>query len=144
MTTLVIFVGPQGAQDFVEAAGIDRLYIESNRYEVQLTRFSTYPINPAMHGLIRFHVCTQILAISNPDKDKALNNIIYAVLSRVSVAATVEGISKHNCPGGAIIRLVSIEAAILGREILKRDMDMHKSLIEFDPNMCSKAYIGSA
>lgn len=84
------------------------------------------------------------MAISNPDKDKALNNIIYAVFSRFSVAATVEGISKHNCPGEAIIRFISIEAAVLGREILKRDMEMRKSLIEFDPNMCSKAYIGSA
>lgn len=55
MTTLVTFVGLQGTQDFVEAAGTDRFYIESNRYAVQPIRSSTYPINPAMYGLIRFH-----------------------------------------------------------------------------------------
>ncbi|KAJ5213969.1 hypothetical protein N7449_001138 [Penicillium cf. viridicatum] len=85
MTALVTFVELQVARNFVEAAGTDGFYIGSKRDEVQLIRSSTHPINPAMYRLIRFHGPSRILAISSPGKDKALNNIIYAALSRSSV-----------------------------------------------------------
>ena len=89
----------------MESAGTGGFYIESKRYEVQLTRSSTYPINPAMYGLIRFYGRSRNLAISSPDKDKALNNKIYVALSRSSVAAGVEDISEHGGPGEAIEKM---------------------------------------
>lgn len=107
MTALVTFVEPQGARNFVEAAGSDGFYIESRRYEVQLIRSSAYPINPAIYGLIRFHGRSRNLAISSANRDKAPNNKIYVALSRSSVAATrVEDIGEHDGPGEAIVRFL--------------------------------------
>ncbi|CAI7635333.1 unnamed protein product [Penicillium discolor] len=106
MTALVTFVEPQGARNFVEAAGSDGFYIESRRHEVQLIRSSAYPINLAIYGLIRFHGRSQNLAISSANRDKAPNNKIYVALSRSSVAARVEDISEHDGPGEAIARFL--------------------------------------
>lgn len=97
-----------------------------------------------MHGLIKLQWRSRILAISSSNRDKAPKRVIYAALSWPSVAARVKEISLHGRSDEAIVHSFSIEAAILGHEILKRDVASRNWLGKFVPNVSSKAHIGRA
>ncbi|CAI7651259.1 unnamed protein product [Penicillium glandicola] len=135
MTALITFAEPQGAADFAKAAETEGFYIGFEQYEVQPIPSATYPINPTMNALIHLQGYSRILAISNPKKDKALKKRIHAVLSHSSVASRLEGFGKHHCPDKVIVRFVSIEAAVHGHWILKRDVAICDRLVEFVPDV---------